>query len=1066
MITVNVVHRIADSDKILELGRTIQLAGGVLDMEVSEGNYSNLFQIRAKVRGSNRSDLDIEMYVDEEEDKIYGAFCHCRDFDSGIGLCKHCVAVLLEYLFRRDNGKLYEEGKGPTRCTDIKLLEIMDMVARRDKVKYFIGEYNRKVSIEPYIKSDWEGIRVSFRIGVNQMYVMKSLADFASAMYEREQLCYGKKLDFIHAPEAFTEESEPLALLIMQWGLGNIFPYYSRIKEILLRGETLDDFMQAMIGRTIHGEIYPMKSKEWTMTEENYSLKMSLKREESGYLLTLGKVHYWEGRSYYYFIQQGKIIRVPRSDFDSISEVIEEIEGMDQEYYISQADMPLFVRDMLPELKKHGKIKSSGLELDQYLPEAVKYEFYLDAPQRDMVMLKGFSIYGETKYNLYEAISIRQPRDMGEIEIQKKVGAYFTAYSEEEYSLALYQDEEALYRLLREGIPLMQSIGTVFLSDKMKGMQVRSTPKVAMGISVGEGLLTMNLDVSEMSLEELSQILSRYDRKKKYYRLRDGSFVDMNSDLKLLAEIKSDLNVGDKDWEKGRVTVPQYRAFYLDAVLRDENGLIAEQSQDFKALIQNMKTFEESCYKVPESLKDTLREYQKTGFQWLRILKCNGFGGILADDMGLGKTVQVIAMLLSLKEEGTLGRVLIVTPASLVFNWLNEIARFAPTLKAETVTGSQAGRQRILQGGGEQDILITSYDLLKRDCEWYQDIHFDIEILDEAQFIKNANTQSAESVKRIASSFRLALTGTPVENRLSELWSIFDYLMPGFLYTYTRFRKEFEVPVVNEGEKEVLYRLQRMIRPFVLRRMKKDVLKDLPDKLEEVVYTRLEGEQRQLYDAHVQRMKLFLEEKSEQEINTSKIYILSELTRLRQLCCSPDLLYEAYKGPSAKPQLCMQYLEEAVAGGHKVLVFSQFTSVLSILCDLLTKSGIHYYLLTGKTAKGKRMEMVNSFQEDDVPVFLISLKAGGTGLNLTAADIVIHFDPWWNIAAQNQATDRVHRIGQKNKVNVYKLIARDTIEDRIVEMQERKQELASQLLNGDSAETLRFSREELLQLLS
>lgn len=1064
MITQDIVREITESDKKFQLGRTIQLAGGVLEMEIWEESYGDIFKIQAQVRGTNHSNLEIELYVDEEENDIFGAFCPCREFDTLDGICKHCVAVLLEYIARRDSGRLYGQGEGPERGTDERLSEMMDLISRRDKARFFVGQYNRRVSIEPYIYSDWNDVRVSFKIGDGQMYVMKNLADFAAAMNERGQLYYGKKLDFIHTPEAFTEESEPLALLLMKWGLENRYPYFSRAKEVFLKFDALDEFFQAMGGRTINGEIYPFRCKEWTVTEEKFALKMALKREDKGYLLTLGKAPHWEGRSYYYFIQRGKIIQVPKAEFGLIPEVIGELGENDREYYISQADMPVFVRDMLPALNQLGKINSNGLELAQYLPKEVKYEFYLDAPQRDMIMLKAFSIYGETKYNLFDAISIRQQRDFGEIEVQMKVGEYFNAFSEEECSPTLYQDEEALYRLLTEGIPLMQSYGTVFLSDQMKVMQSRSTPKVSMGISVGEGLLTMNLDVSEMSLEELAEVLSRYDRKKKYYRLKDGSFVDMNSDLKLLAEIKSDLNIGEQEWNSGSITVPQYRAFYLDATLQEENGLIMEQSPDFKSLIQNMKTFEESSFMVPESLRHILREYQKTGYQWLRTLKENGFGGILADDMGLGKTVQVIAMLLSLKEQGTLGRVLIVTPASLVFNWLSEIAKFAPKLRAEAVTGSQNERKLLLKG--EQEILITSYDLLKRDCEWYQETHFDIEILDEAQFIKNANTQAAESVKRIASTFRLALTGTPVENRLSELWSIFDYLMPGFLYKYSRFRKEIEIPVVNDGEKEVLYRLQRMIRPFVLRRMKKDVLKDLPDKVEEVVYTRLEGEQRQLYDAHVQRMKLFLGEKSEQEINTSKIYILSELTRLRQLCCSPDLLYEDYRGPSAKPQLCIQYLEDAVAGGHKALVFSQFTTVLSILCDLLKERGINYYLLTGKTPKGRRMEMVNSFQEDEVPVFLISLKAGGTGLNLTAADIVIHFDPWWNIAAQNQATDRVHRIGQKNKVNVYKLIARDTIEDRIVEMQEKKQELANQLLNGDSADTLHFSREELLQLLS
>ena len=322
-------------------------------------------------------------------------------------------------------------------------------------------------------------------------------------------------------------------------------------------------------------------------------------------------------------------------------------------------------------------------------------------------------------------------------------------------------------------------------------------------------------------------------------------------------------------------------------------------------------------------------------------------------------------------------------------------------------------------------------------------------------------------MKKIKADTRFALTGTPVENRLSELWSIFDYLMPGFLYSYSRFREELEVQIVQHESEEASERLRKMIRPFVLRRLKKDVLRDLPDKLEENMYTRLEGEQQKLYDAHVKRMKLLLDKQSEEEFNTSKIVILSELTKLRQICCDPALLFEEYKGESAKLEMCVDLIRNAVENGHKILVFSQFTTMLSRLADRLENEETAYYMLTGSTGKEKRAKLVEEFNKEDNPtaVFLISLKAGGTGLNLTTADIVIHYDPWWNLAVQNQATDRAHRIGQKNVVNVYKLIAKDTIEENIVKLQEKKHALADQILNGADMGSGSFSREEILELL-
>lgn len=386
-------------------------------------------------------------------------------------------------------------------------------------------------------------------------------------------------------------------------------------------------------------------------------------------------------------------------------------------------------------------------------------------------------------------------------------------------------------------------------------------------------------------------------------------------------------------------------------------------------------------------------------------------------------------------------------------------------MQAAPVSGTQTERQLILEKQGDYDILVTSYDLLKRDIDQYEALKFDFQILDEAQYIKNHTTAASKAVKVIHSKTRLALTGTPIENRLSELWSIFDYLMPGFLYKYETFKKSFETPIVKNKDMAASERLRQMTAPFILRRLKKDVLRDLPEKLEEVRYAKPEKKQLDLYNGQLVHMQKLLKNQNEDDFNKNKLKVLAELTRIRQICCDPSLCFEDYNGGSAKREACMELIASAAESGHKMLVFSQFTSMLELLEKDLKASGLSWYKITGSTPKEERIRLVKAFNEDSVPVFLISLKAGGTGLNLTGADIVIHYDPWWNLAVQNQATDRAHRLGQTKTVTVYKLIMKDSIEEKILKLQEAKKDLADEILKGENGNLGSLSQEELRELI-
>ena len=620
-----------------------------------------------------------------------------------------------------------------------------------------------------------------------------------------------------------------------------------------------------------------------------------------------------------------------------------------------------------------------------------------------------------------------------------------------------------MYRLVTYGVSALLQEGEVQSTERFRSVRVRSGTSVQVGVSVESDLMKLEILSTEFSQEELLEILGSYKQKRTYHRLRSGDFLALGEDIAQLGELVDGLRLSDDEFIRGEISLPTYRALYLDRMLEKNNDLYAGRDQTFREIVRDFKTVEDSVFEISDTLKGVLRGYQEYGHKWLCTLKHFRFGGILADDMGLGKTLQTISMILSEKESGTIGTSLIVCPSSLVYNWQEEFGRFAPSLAVVPIAGKPTERRELLQHYSDYDVLITSYDLLKRDIEKYEEPIFLFQILDEAQYIKNQAASSAKAVKLVHSRYRFALTGTPIENRLSELWSIFDFLMPGFLYRYDEFRKNFEIPIAKQKDEAVTARLRYMVSPFILRRLKGDVLKDLPEKLEEVHYARFSPEQQQVYDGQVVRIRQMLQADNRSEQDA--IRILAELTRIRQICCDPSLLFENYGGGSAKREACMELVRSAIDGGHRILLFSQFTSMLALLAEDLRRAEISFFTITGNTPKQERLSLVKRFIADSTPVFLISLKAGGTGLNLTGADVVIHYDPWWNLAAQNQATDRAHRIGQTKMVTVYKLIIKNSIEEKILQLQETKQDLADAVLSGEHSSLGQMSREELLELL-
>ncbi|MBQ8136560.1 MAG: DEAD/DEAH box helicase, partial [Clostridia bacterium] len=701
------------------------------------------------------------------------------------------------------------------------------------------------------------------------------------------------------------------------------------------------------------------------------------------------------------------------------------------------------------------------------LPPPCEITFYLDAEGDDLTC-RVEAAYGEEKYTILSRRDERAPWRDEERELQALFAAIriFPSVDEEKRRFSVGRSEDAIYSILSSGLGELEALGRVMCTEAFSALRIRRKWNLQTGVRMDNGLLSLDIESADLTHEELLDVLLSYQQKKKYHRLKNGDFIDLTGETtETLYQLMLAAHASPKEFVSGKMHLPAYRALYLDTTLREHDEIVSSRDTAFRQLIRTFKTVNESDFEAPDSLQGVLRPYQTAGFQWLMTLSSAGFGGILADDMGLGKTLQMIAVLLASRESGR-GQSLIVCPASLVYNWQAEFLRFAPQMDVRVISGNAQERKTLIEGSGDADVLVTSYDLLKRDLPLYEDITFRFEVLDEAQYIKNASAAAAKSVKIIRAQHRFALTGTPIENALSELWSIFDFLMPGFLYTYTDFRTAFETPIVKNGNAEASARLKKMVSPFILRRLKQDVLKDLPDKLEESRIVMMEEDQRRLYDGQVVKLRQFLENTDSEEFDKSRIRVLAELTRLRQLCCDPALTAEDYEGTSCKRAALMDLVREAISGGHKMLVFSQFTSMLDLIRGDLDQEGIAYDYLTGATPKARRLEMVNAFNQDGVPVFLISLKAGGTGLNLTGADLVIHVDPWWNAAAQNQATDRAHRIGQTRTVTVFKLICKNTIEEKIAEMQENKSALAEEILSGENGGFASLSRDDLMALIS
>lgn len=1076
----------------------------IKNFETDINTLTDTPMITATVLDADGSEHETQVSIDEDESQIVGSLCSCSDFYQSEGLCCHCVAILLKYISRR-----HIQTSFPSKKQNRIGQTLIESYIHQSSGTHYPAEASETkvlIELEPILHKQYHKLSVDFKIGTGKKYVIKDLLEFARLIRQGELFQYGKNLKFFHEPEAFTTESRNMLAFIMQ-RIEEYEYHFHCVQDSTYRFQTMkalrylplsptavDMFLNMMIGHTLQFDLDD-HIRPIYVTDGDPELTLELKAEDSDtYHLTIEDCLILSGARTFWILKDKILYRCSEAFKKDMQPYLTELNRQKvREITLSEKQLRPFYGSVLKHLEAHTDFHTEGVDLTDYEPPEAHFSIYLDNPAENIISCTAYARYGEETFSLATPISCEDGfRDAAmENRILTAIQTYFqpAAVSGNEDSpvadadFIISHDDQAAFLFLEQGLPHFYELAEVFISSNMKRIRILSAPRTAVGVSVSNGLLEIDIHSDSLPYEELAGILNSYRRRQKYYKLKSGEFLKLeNNSLSVLSELADGLRLSEQAIRGGRISVPLYRASYIDAVLTSHNSDIqSHRDRYFKSLIRDMKSVADSDYEVPDAMKPILRDYQKTGYRWLCTIAQLGFGGILADDMGLGKTLQIITLLEHARLEAISKTVdltdtashtacpppvsLIVCPSSLVYNWDSEIEHFAPNLKTLLITGTAQERQELLTHYADYDVLITSYDMLKRDIARYDNLHFHYQIIDEAQYIKNHRTQAARSVCSIHSVTRFALTGTPIENRLSELWSIFEYLMPGFLYPYAYFRSELEQPIVENKDQIAATRLQQLVRPFIMRRLKTDVLKELPDKLEHAVYAQMTDEQNKLYTANTLKLQKDLEQQSDSMFKTSKIQILAELTKLRQLCCDPSLIYQNYHGGSAKLDTCIQLIENAMAGGHKILLFSQFTSMLDVIERRLKAERILYYRLDGSTKSEQRTRLVNAFNENKIPVFLISLKAGGTGLNLTGADIVIHYDPWWNAAAQNQATDRAHRIGQTHTVTVYKLIARHTIEEKILELQENKKTLSDQILSEKGVTASQLTKEELLQIL-
>ncbi|MCL2059221.1 MAG: DEAD/DEAH box helicase [Oscillospiraceae bacterium] len=1158
----------------------------------------------------------------DAEGMLAGAQCSCRlPGKQTNAFCEHIVAVLL-LIEQRDGEGFFSQLKDREKARRMFELFSYPQGAAQDgapprqkeaarlEAVYMLAALPRSAA-----STEW-GPRFIFRLKFGaSTYIVKNIGRFAVALSKKRVFDFSKKFSFDparHIFEGFDSLICNFLLEILDASSGG--PQHGALFNTANPDVFVDkylcltdrQFCRLIDIYTEHGLPLPVYKGaticEMPVLDTGVPLSFLLERDGDDFVLNVdagrdmllltgaGDVLYRQDAIYRLPEAQAAIMRPFLNLLDSYS-------GNDFRF-ISE-DRSRFVSEVLPMIDRIGALTidegvSSILEKN-----ALAVDIYLDREEGAISADVRYR-YGDTEINPFAAApKTKGDKPDGRIIVRDvaRENEILDIFAEADFKVKngkinLY-DDDSIFNFITEILPKLQNYAGVYYSQDFRNMTVKRSIGFRASLSLRDGgggfseLLAFSFDTDSIDRDELIEIMRSIREKKRYYKLKDGSLLNIGDRETLdVAHLLDFLDAKDEDVINGLIAMPRYRALYLDSFLRNSELRNITRDRILREFISALSEPAESEYAPPGSVGPVLREYQRTGFKWLKALAAYSLGGVLADDMGLGKTLQVLVLLLSAKEEregaGVGGSApslivapgattsLIVAPTSLIYNWCAEIRKFTPELSYIAIYGGKAERAKLIESIPGHDVVITSYPLIRRDYDEYRKMAFRYLILDEAQYIKNPNSQNALSVKCLQARSRFALTGTPIENRLLDLWSIFDFVLPGYLRTAKDFSERYAngAPAgaetgdasshnydgdddsgnngtngnkwksgdndnngnngesndngnsSNNGENGInningnngdygengdnaengdsgesgnsdsggdeaafsfmgitgdsqparnssLVELSGQIKPFILRRLKADVLHELPDKIDSRMYAQMTDGQKKLYLAYHEKIRIQLEhEISANGFEKSHFAILAALTRLRQICCHPALFVEGYEEDSGKLLLLQELVREAIGGGHRILLFSQFTEMLAIIRAWADAENITYHYIDGHIKANDRHRMIDEFNGGAGEMFLLSLKAGGAGINLTGADTVIHYDPWWNPAVEDQATDRAYRIGQQKTVQVIKLLTAGSIEEKIAGIQERKKQLIDAVIQPGETFLTKLSKADLDEILS
>ncbi len=995
-----------------------------ISSEISEEKYLHIFEVKDKFTN--------KIYKTEIKNNggaLHSIRCNCDRFRRSQS-CPHIATVLYFY----SDEIFSKEYVDPLTAS----LSVLDLFVNNDK-----REIKEKLNLDFEFEFHNNSISLKLFIGVKKLYTLNDnkFYNFMRAYKRKQTFEFGKNFTYEPNKHYFDKEDKEIFDFILNGATQE--NYYMSPLDMNVRD--FESILSLLKNRTFKiaglGEINGIEEgmpTKYKLEETNDNFKVTIEDFTNYHVLL-------ESKKYVVYKHNLYILNEFESNYLKVLEQ-QRISSLE----FKKETINKFGEGLFRKMKGNIEIDEAIVDID--LPKEVNTKLYFDILYSNLKCQVKFDYSGK-EVSYYEKSNFLRDKET-EDEVYREILGF--GFLEENKELVL-DDEEEIYSFLDENLSLLSEKYEVFTSKKIDSINIFKKMKTNNNFSIGEdGILSYKFDVEGLGSNELNGLFKALKAKKKYYKLKNNNVVSLNDNEELsnLNALMQDLEISGSDIENGSAEIPKYRALYIDS-LKNNRYKNIHTNNLFDDFIKNFSKYKDLEVSFDKDDSKVLRDYQKEGVRWLTtIYKCD-LGGILADEMGLGKSIQTISFIKQILKEKKDAKVLIVAPTSLIYNWQKEFEKFGKDLKYVVVAENKAKRKEVLNNKDKYNIFITTYGLIRNDNDEYENMDFELCVIDEAQTIKNYQAGMTREIKKIKSKCKIALTGTPVENNITELWSIFDFIMPGYLNSLAKFKEKYNVHDVEEEDLEVLKTLSLQIKPFILRRKKSEVAESLPDKIENKVYIELPKKQKLLYMKELEDTKREMDDIIASEgFLKSRIKLLQLLTKLRQICIDPSVMYENYDGERAKIEELVNIVKDSIENGHKMLIFSSFKRVLKNVQKDFEKEGISSYMIDGDVKNKERVKLVDKFNADDTSCFLITLKAGGTGLNLVGADMVIHLDIWWNPSVEDQATDRAHRIGQTKKVTVLKLVTKGTIEERIIELQEKKKVLRDNLIEGHNSEVL------------